>query len=167
MSATSPGLDGIETEAGVAAARAGGEGKRAHDWAGSLRLVRRIAAIVDAKQGSELVAVDVRELVSYTDILLIATARNERLARAIAEDVRLELKREDRLLPTRVEGEGDASWILVDYLDCVLHVFQPETRARYRLEQLWGEAPRVDLELGEPTAAEADEGTAGTGGPAT
>lgn len=113
----------------------------------SVALARRIAAIVDAKQGTDLVALDVGGLVSYTDVLLIATARNERLARAIQEDVRQQLKHESRLLPARVEGEREAGWILVDYLDCVLHLFLPELRERYRLEQLWGEAPRVELEL--------------------
>ncbi|UJA20522.1 ribosome silencing factor [Thermoleophilia bacterium SCSIO 60948] len=149
MSATGSGVERIETEEKVAAARADGAGERAHDWGTSVDLVRRVAHIVDDKQGTDIVAVDVRELVSYTDVLLIATARNERLARAIVEDVRLALKHERGLLPSRTEGEADASWILVDYLDCVLHVFQPESRERYRLEQLWGEAPRVELELRE------------------
>lgn len=149
MSAAGPGVGQIETEEKVTAARADGGGERAHDWDTSLRLARRIAAIVDDKQGTDLVAVDVRELVAYTDVLLIATARNDRLARAIAEDVRMALKQEQALLPSRVEGAADAGWILLDYLDCVLHVFQPETRERYRLEQLWGEAPRIDLELPE------------------
>lgn len=112
----------------------------------SVALVRRIAAIADAKQASDLVALDMRELVGYTDFLLIATARNERLAKAIADEVHLELKR-DGVLPARVEGGRDAQWILADYLDCVLHVFTPATRERYRLDTLWGEAKRLDLEL--------------------
>ena len=63
-----------------------------------------------------------RELVGYTDYLLIATARNERQAKAIYDDVHLRLKKELSLLPTRTEGEREARWLLVDYLDCVLHV---------------------------------------------
>ena len=66
----------------------------------------RIAAIVDDKKGEEIVAIDVRELVSYTDYLVIATARNERQAKAIADEVRLRLKREHGLLPARAEGEA-------------------------------------------------------------
>ncbi|MBA2239896.1 MAG: ribosome silencing factor [Solirubrobacterales bacterium] len=119
----------------------------------SVDLARRIAAIVDAKQGVDLVAIDVGGLVSYTDVLVIGTARNERLARAIYEDVRLQLKHQDGLLPARVEGERDAGWILVDYLDCVLHLFLPELRERYRLEHLWGEAPRIKLGSTEQVAA--------------
>ena len=67
-------------------------------------LVRRIAAIADEKLGEELVVLDVRELVGYTDFLLICTARNERLAKSIGDEVRERLKREDGLVATRVEG---------------------------------------------------------------
>jgi ribosome-associated protein len=107
-------------------------------------LARRVAAIADDKLGEEIVVLDMRELVSYTDFLVLVTARNERLAKAIADDVQLQLKGEG-LVPSRAEGVQEARWVLLDYLDCVLHVFVPETREHYRLDQLWGEAPRVDL----------------------
>ena len=110
-------------------------------------LARRIAEIADAKGATDLVALDVRDLVGYTDFLLIATARNERQAKAIHDEVYHRLKREDGRLPARVEGEREARWILLDYLDCVLHVFTPELRTRYRLEQLWGEARELELAL--------------------
>jgi ribosome-associated protein len=118
---------------------------RADEPAASAALARRIAAIVDDKKGFDVVALDVRELVGYTDYLVIATARNERQAKAIHDDVHLRLKRDDGLLPARVEGEREAQWMLADYLDCVLHILVPEMRDRYRLERLWGEAPRLDL----------------------
>ena len=107
-------------------------------------LTRRIAAIVDAKGAADVVALDVRELVGYTDFMLICTARNERQAKAIHEEVYRRLKREG-LLPSRTEGEHEARWVLLDYLDCVLHVFTPVERDRYRLEVLWGEAKQLDL----------------------
>lgn len=119
--------------------------RRARTPQASTELVRRIAAIVDDKQGEQIVAVDVRELVGYTDYLLIATARNERLAKAIHDEVRLQLKRESGLLPARSEGEDEARWVLLDYLDCVLHLMVPEMRERYRLERLWGEGQPLDL----------------------
>ena len=78
------------------------------------------------------------------DFLVLVTARNERLAKAIADDVHLQLKGEG-LLPSRMEGVQEARWVLLDYLDCVLHVFVPEAREHYRLEQLWGEAPHLEL----------------------
>ncbi len=113
----------------------------------SVALTRRIATIVDDKKGEEIVALDVRDLVGYTDYLLIATARNERQAKAIHDDVHQKLKQEDGLLPARSEGVGEARWVLLDYLDCVLHVLVPEMRQRYRLERLWGEAERLSLGL--------------------
>jgi ribosome-associated protein len=86
-----------------------------------------------------------RGLVAYTDFLAICTARNERQARAIVDEVRLRLKQEQQLLPRGAELEGTAGWILLDYLDCVLHVFTAEVRERYGLEELWREAPRLEL----------------------
>jgi ribosome-associated protein len=118
-------------------------------------LARRIAAIVDAKKGGDIVALDVRSLVGYTDFLVICTARNERQAKAIHEEVYRRLKR-DGLLPGRSEGEQEATWVLLDYLDCVLHVFTPEMRDRYRLEVLWGEAGRLELDLGSDSPLVAD-----------
>jgi ribosome-associated protein len=114
----------------------------------SERLARRIAAIADGKKGEEIVALDVGDLVGYTDFLVIATARNERQAKAIHDDVHLRLKQEQGLLPARIEGERESRWVLADYGDCVLHVMVPEMRERYRLERLWGEAEPLDLELG-------------------
>jgi ribosome-associated protein len=109
-------------------------------------LTRRLAAIADDKNATDLVALDVSSLVSYTDFLLICTARNERQAKAVHDEIYHEMKRAG-LLPARVEGVSEADWILMDYLDCVVHVFTPELRDRYRLEVLWGEAGRLDLDL--------------------
>jgi ribosome-associated protein len=114
-------------------------------------LARRIAEVADAKQADDVVALDMRSLVGYTDFLIICTARNERLAKAIHEEVHQRLKQDDGLLPATVEGEREARWVLMDYLECVFHVFVPELRERYRLEVLWGEAPR--LQLGAETGA--------------
>ena len=110
-------------------------------------LARRIAALIDAKQGEDIVALEVGELVGYTDVMLICTARNERLAKAIHDEIHERLKHDDGLLPVRSEGVGENSWILLDYLDCIVHIFVPETRDRYRLDQLWGEADEIDLGL--------------------
>lgn len=120
----------------------------------SAALARRLARIADSKQATEVIALDMRELVGYTDYLVLATARNERLAKAISDEVREALKR-DGMLPARMEGAARSQWILLDYLDAVLHVFVPETRDRYRLDQLWGEAPQLELGLegGEAGAA--------------
>jgi len=126
--------------------------------ADSEALASRIAALADSKKAAEIVALDMRDLVSYTDFLVICTAGNERQAKAITDEVRVRLKNEEGLLPGRVEGSGAAGWIVLDYLDCVLHVFTPEARERYRLEELWGDAPRVELELPQEQPRQAASG---------
>jgi ribosome silencing factor RsfS/YbeB/iojap len=110
-------------------------------------LALRLAELADSKSATEIVVLDMRKLVSYTDFLAICTARNERQARAIGDEVRLRLKQEHELLPGGVDGEGEAGWIVLDYLDAVLHVFTEEARQRYQLEDLWREAPRLDLQV--------------------
>jgi ribosome-associated protein len=112
----------------------------------SQELALRLAELADAKAASEIVVLDMRELVSYTDFLAICTARNERQARAIADEVKLRLKQEAKLLPNGSEVADAAGWIILDYLDCVLHVFTEEARRRYQLEDLWREAPRLELQ---------------------
>ena len=106
-------------------------------------LARRLAELADSKAASEIVILNMRELVSYTDFLTICTARNERQARAIADEAKLRLKQEQGLLPSGSEAAEAAGWIVLDYLDCVLHVFTEEERQRYALEDLWREAPRL------------------------
>ena len=86
-----------------------------------------------------------RRVSSYTDYFVICTGRNPRQTKAIYEDVRERLKGDERLRPQRVDGAEEGTWILVDYLDVVLHVFTPEARAFYALEDLWGDVPSVEL----------------------
>lgn len=121
----------------------------------SEQLARHLAAIADAKKAADVVVLDMRNLVAYTDFLAICTARNERQAKAIVDEVRLRVKRELGLLPGGVDGGGEAGWTILDYLDCVLHVFTAEARERYGLEELWHEAPRLALDLDAPEAPSA------------
>lgn len=118
-------------------------------------LARQLAAIADSKKAEDVVVLDMRGLVTYTDFLAICTARSERQAKAIVDEVRLRVKREAGLLPGGVDGGGEAGWTILDYLDCVLHVFTPEARERYGLEDLWHEAPRLDLDFDAPEASSA------------
>jgi ribosome-associated protein len=121
----------------------------------SEELARRLAAIADSKKAEDLVVLGMRELVAYTDFLVICTARNERQARAIVDEVRVQVKSDAGLLPGGVDGGGEAGWTILDYLDCVLHVFTPDARERYGLEELWRDAPRLELDLEAPEAPEA------------
>jgi ribosome-associated protein len=112
-------------------------------------LARRLAELADSKAASEIVILDMRGLVAYTDFLTICTARNERQARAIADEAKMRLKQEQQLLPGGSEVAEAAGWIVLDYLDCVLHVFTDEARKRYQLEDLWREAPRLELQMSQ------------------
>ncbi|MBK5220754.1 MAG: ribosome silencing factor [Thermoleophilia bacterium] len=118
-------------------------------------LARRLAELADSKKAEDIVVLDMRDLVAYTDFLAICTARNERQARAIVDEVRVQVKHDSGLLPSGVDGGGDAGWYIADYLDCVLHVFTEEARDRFQLEDLWREAPRLELELDTPDAPSA------------
>jgi ribosome-associated protein len=115
-------------------------------------LAGRLAELADSKGAIEIVVLDMRKLVSYTDYLAICTARNERQARGIVDEVRVRLKGESGLLPSGGDGGGDAGWIILDYLDTVLHVFTPEARERFALEDLWHEAPQLELDFEAPEA---------------
>ncbi len=121
-------------------------------------LAQRLIALADSKKAEDPVVLDMRELVAYTDFLVIVTARNERQAKAIVDEVRVVIKRETGLLPGGVDGGGDAGWTILDYLDVVLHVFTPEARDRYALQELWRDAPRLELALDEPEAPSAATG---------
>jgi len=105
-------------------------------------LADRIAAIASDRKALDIRVIDLRGVVSYTDFFVICSGNTERQAKAIHDAIHRELKHShERLLPRRTEGEREARWILLDYLDCVVHIFTPEAREYYRLDQLWGEAP--------------------------
>ena len=87
-----------------------------------------------------------RPVCTYTDFFVICTGQNPRQTKAVFDEVRERLKRDERMLPRSVEGNVEATWIIVDYLDVVLHVFTPDTRAFYRLEELWGDVPSIEVE---------------------
>ena len=86
-----------------------------------------------------------RPVCSYTDFFVICTGANPRQTKAIYDEVRERLKAEEQLIPHNVAGVSAGSWILADYLDVVLHVFTQEARDFYRLEELWGDVPSVEL----------------------
>jgi ribosome-associated protein len=104
-------------------------------------LVGEIARYAVDKKAIDVVELDLRGVLGYTDYFLICSGNTPRQAKAIHDGILEGLKREHQTLPRRVEGASRADWILMDYLDVVVHVFTPETRDFYRLEQLWGEAP--------------------------
>jgi ribosome-associated protein len=109
-------------------------------------LALRIAEIASDKVAHDIRVFDLREIVSYTDSFVICSGGTERQTKAIHDAIYQELKDEYGLLPRRVEGLTEARWILMDYLDTVVHIFTPDARSYYRLEQLWGDAPSQTVE---------------------
>ena len=87
---------------------------------------------------------DMRPVCTYTDFFVVCTGRNPRQTVGIHDEVYAQLKR-DRLLPTSADGTQEGTWIVADYLDVVLHVFTPEARSFYRLEDLWADVPTLDV----------------------
>jgi ribosome-associated protein len=104
-------------------------------------LAREIIEYAADRKAIDIVQLDLREMIGYTDYFVICSGRTERQTKAIHDAIYEGLKSAHRRLPQRVEGLPGARWILMDYLDVVVHVFVPDARAYYRLEQLWGEAP--------------------------
>src|SRR5437763_6884273 len=93
------------------------------------------------RKALDIVQLDLRGTIGYTDYFVICSGRTDRQTKAIHDAIHSGMKSEHGLLPRRVEGLPQARWILMDYLDVIVHVFTPETRAYYRLEPVWGEAP--------------------------
>jgi ribosome-associated protein len=104
-----------------------------------------VAEYASDKKAEEIVQLDLRGLISYTDFFVICTGRSDRQVKAIHDGIQLGMKQNHGVMPTRVEGVAEAAWILMDYGDVLVHVFTPEMRELYRLEQLWGEAPSLAL----------------------
>jgi ribosome-associated protein len=112
----------------------------------SIEQARRIAALASDKLARDVVILDMRPVCTYTDYFVVCTGNNPRQTKAIWDDVHGRLKHESRLTPRSVEGVGESTWIIADYLDVVLHVFTPEAREFYRLEDLWDDVPHEALE---------------------
>jgi len=113
---------------------------------------RRIAGLAQEKLAEDVVILDMRPACSYTDFFVICTGRNARQTKAIWDEVHERLKHDERVLPQHVEGASEGTWIVGDYLDTVLHVFTPEARGYYRLDELWGDVPSVSVEAASATA---------------
>jgi ribosome-associated protein len=109
-----------------------------------------IAAYAEDRKALEIVELDLRGVIGYTDYFVICSGRTDRQVKAIHDAIHVGMKNDHGMLPRRVEGLPQAHWVLMDYFDVLVHVFTPETREYYRLEQLWGEAPA--RALGAPRA---------------
>ena len=101
-----------------------------------------VAEFASDAKAEGIVQLDLRDLTSVADYFVICTGRSDRQVKAIHDRIHLGMKNQRNTLPTRVDGVTQAQWVLMDYGDLIVHIFSPEMRDFYRLEQLWGEAPR-------------------------
>ena len=108
-------------------------------------LVESIAGYAGDVKAADIVALDVRGVLDYADFFVVASGNTDRQTKAIHDRIHEGMKKEHGTLPRRVEGLGESRWILMDYLDVVIHIFTPETREFYALEKLWGEVPAKAL----------------------
>ncbi len=97
------------------------------------------------KQAFNMVALDLRKIASFTEFFIIATGANQRQVQAIADEINEQLKKQLKSRPVRIEGYSGAEWVLLDYGDFVVHIFNKESREFYDLERLWRDAGRVAL----------------------
>jgi ribosome-associated protein len=110
----------------------------------SLEQARRIAGLAEEKLAQDIVILDMRPVCAYTDFFVVCSGQNPRQTKGIIDEVRYGMKKEEKLLPHAVDGEREGTWIVADYTDVVLHVFTPETRDYYRLEELWDDVPSIE-----------------------
>jgi ribosome-associated protein len=102
-----------------------------------------VAAAVD-KKAVDLVVLDLRKAKAFTDFFVICTGTSTRQVHAIADGIQAALTKAGSK-PVLVEGQTRADWVLIDYFDCIFHVFTPTTREFYGLERLWGDAERIEI----------------------
>jgi ribosome-associated protein len=105
-----------------------------------------IAEFASDRKAVDIVVLDLRGLTSVADYFVVCTGRSDRQVKAILDGVALGMKSDHGIAPIRVDGATQAQWILMDYGDVIVHIFTPEMREFYRLEQLWGEAPVTKFE---------------------
>ena len=114
------------------------------------QLAHTVADLALDKQGEDIVILDLQKLTTIADYFVIVTGHVDVHVKAVADNISRELlKHGEPVKPLHVEGYSHLNWILMDFGDVVVHIFQPETRKYYQLEQLWGDAP---LERVEDTA---------------
>ncbi len=120
----------------------------------SAQMVELIGGYAAQLKAVDVVALDLSDASAFTDSFVIATGRSERQVKAIHDSIQLGMKRDHGILPGHVEGLAQGSWVLIDYIDVVVHIFTPATREYYRLEALWGDVPRRTLSESEEPAGD-------------
>ena len=129
----------------------------------SVEIIRTAALAADEKKAENIVAFDVSDSLAITDAFMVASAPNERQVAAVVDAIEDKLIQEHRVKPLRREGRGEGRWVLLDFGDIVIHVLHDEDRAFYALERLWGDSPKISLDL--PEQVTTPNGDAASGAP--
>ena len=108
-------------------------------------LAERIGQLILEKKGYEVILMDLRSIASFTDFFVIASVDSDAQAKAVMDHLQEQLLDQDAIKPWHVEGGAGSSWLLLDFVDVVVHIFRPEARAFYTLEKLWGDAEMTEL----------------------
>ena len=109
----------------------------------SKKLAQLCRDLAENKKAEDVVILDVRKLSDVTDFFVIATGTSEPHLRAIEGELLDTLRTEHHIQPTATDGQAQATWIVADFFDVIVHLMKPDVRAHYDLEGLWGDAPRV------------------------
>ncbi|MGW8178208.1 MAG: ribosome silencing factor [bacterium] len=107
-------------------------------------VLRKVCEAIEDKKGEKILVLDISAISSFTDFFVICHGFNARQNQAIADAVKERLKKENGISPAHIEGYQTAEWILMDYLDCIVHVFSPESRDFYKLERLWNDGEVIN-----------------------
>ena len=121
---------------------------------GGVTIAARAAA---DKLGTNIVAFDVSEQLAITDVFLIVSAKNERQVGAVVDAVEEQLIKQAGIKPVRREGDRENRWVLLDYIDFVVHIQHTEERSLYNLERLWKDCPQIELDVEEIASEDGEE----------
>ena len=110
-----------------------------------IEVLKKIRQCIENKKGDKITIINVSEVSSFTDFFIVCQGYNSRQNQAICDELREKLKKEDDIRPAHVEGYQTADWILLDYLDFIVHIFNEKSRDFYKIERLWNDGKIVEL----------------------
>lgn len=108
------------------------------------KVLGRVCEIIEDRKGENLVILDISKISSFTDFFVLCEGFNQRQNQAISDAIREKLKAEFDLFPSHIEGYADAEWILMDYMDFIVHILSPQARNFYKLERLWSDGEEIE-----------------------
>ncbi|MCK5879882.1 MAG: ribosome silencing factor [Holophagae bacterium] len=110
-----------------------------------IEILKKIKNLIEDKKGDKITVINVSEVSSFTDFFIVCQGYNSRQNQAICDELREKLKKEEDIRPAHVEGYQTADWILMDYLDFIVHIFNEKSREFYKVERLWNDGKIVEL----------------------